>query len=141
MPANASLAPWSHEQQQFLTQLDALVARARQGYDACSLREVSGAIHELVDRAVGFGAAQSHLAGVASLASERATGLALELAAVRTLAMLVAPVMPVFALQLWNCLGYGGAIPWVPTVGPIATGQPIRLANAQFFPPSIELER
>src|SRR6185503_10809736 len=54
--ANASLAPWSAEQQQFLNQLGVLVARARQGYEAGSLKEVSAAIHELVERAVNFGA-------------------------------------------------------------------------------------
>ncbi|HEY5927602.1 MAG TPA: class I tRNA ligase family protein, partial [Kofleriaceae bacterium] len=132
-PANASLAPWSHEQTQFLSQLDALVARARRGYDACSLKEVSIAIHELVERAVNFGAGQGHLAGVPKLETERATGLALELAAARTLAMLVAPVMPSFATRLWNALGYGGAIPWLDDVMPIAADQPIALANTQFF--------
>lgn len=137
--ANASLAPWSHEQQQFLGQLEALVVRARQGYEACSLREVSGAIHDLVERAVGFGAAQSHLAGVAALAVQRATGLALELAAARTLAMIAAPIMPVFAQRLWTCLGHGGAIAWSDEIWPVAEGQPIALAAESFFPSAIDL--
>jgi methionyl-tRNA synthetase len=131
--ANPSLAPWSPEQQQFLTLLGTLVARARQGYEAGSLKEVSTAVHELVERSVNFGAAQSNLAGIASLEQDRATGLALELAAARTLAMIVAPVMPRFAAQLWTCLGYGGAIPWLDDVVPLTPGQPITLASAQFF--------
>jgi methionyl-tRNA synthetase len=132
--ANPSLAPWSAEQQQFLAQLGALVGRARQGYEAGSLKEVSTAIHELVERAVNFGTAQSNLAGIASLEADRATGLALELAAARTLAMIVAPVMPRFSAQLWTALGYGGAIPWLDDVGPLTPGQPIALATTQFFP-------
>jgi methionyl-tRNA synthetase len=136
--ANASLAPWSHEQQQFLRQLEGLVARARAGYEACSLKEASSAVHDLVERAIGFGAAQSHLAGIPALAAQRATGLALELAAARTLAMIAAPIMPEFAQRLWICLGEGGAIEWLDEIGPVAAGQPIALTSQQFFPPSID---
>jgi methionyl-tRNA synthetase len=136
--ANASLAPWSHEQQQFLAQLDALVARARQGYEACSLKEASGAIHDLVERAISFGAAQAHLAALPALAAQRATGLALELAAARTLAMIVAPIMPAFAQRLWTCLGEDGPIAWSDDVGPVTAGQPIALASEQFFPLAID---
>ncbi|HZJ67114.1 MAG TPA: class I tRNA ligase family protein, partial [Kofleriaceae bacterium] len=136
--ANPSLAPWSHEQQEFLGQLDTLLARARTGYEAGSLREASSAIHDLVERALGFGAAQSHLADVPALAAQRATGLALELAAARTLAIIVAPVMPVFARQLWACLGENGALAWSDDVAPVPPGQAIRLAGQQFFPASFD---
>jgi methionyl-tRNA synthetase len=137
--ANASLQPWSHEQQQFLNQLQALVTRARDGYEACSLREASSAIHELVERATGFGAAQAHLAGVPALAAQRATGLALELAAARTLAMIAAPIMPAFAQQLWTCLGEGGAIAWSDDAWPVTPGQPIAAMAEPFFPAVIDL--
>jgi methionyl-tRNA synthetase len=136
--ANASLAPWSHEQQEFLAQLETLLARARTGYEAGSLREASSAIHDLVERALGFGAAQSHLAGIPALAAQRATGLALELAAARTLAIIVAPVMPVFAHQLWACLGETGPITWLDEVVPAPAGQPIQLASHRFFPAMID---
>jgi methionyl-tRNA synthetase len=136
--ANASLAPWSHEQQEFLAQLETLLARARTGYEAGSLREASSAIHDLVERALGFGAAQSHLAGIPALAAQRATGLALELAAARTLAIMVAPIMPVFAHQLWACLGETGAVPWLDEVVPAPVGQPIDLASQRFFPAAID---
>jgi methionyl-tRNA synthetase len=136
--ANPSLAPWSHEQQEFLGQLDTLLARARTGYEAGSLREASSAIHDLVERALGFGAAQSHLADVPALAAQRATGLALELAAARTLAIAVAPIMPVFARQLWACLGESGAIAWSDDAAPVPPGQAIRLAGQQFFPASFD---
>jgi methionyl-tRNA synthetase len=135
--ANPSLVPWSHEQQQFLRELDGVVARARRGYDACSLKEASNAIHELVERATNFGAQQQHLADLPALEVQRATGLALELAAARTLAMIVAPIMPAFAHQLWRSLGETGGIPWIDDVGPIPAEQPISLATEVFFPPMI----
>jgi methionyl-tRNA synthetase len=135
--ANPSLVPWSHEQQQFLRELDGVVARARRGYDACSLKEASNAIHELVERATNFGAQQQHLANLPALEVQRATGLALELAAARTLAMIVAPVMPVFAHQLWRSLGESGGIPWRDDVDPIPAEQPIALATETFFPPMV----
>jgi methionyl-tRNA synthetase len=137
-PANASLVPWPGEQQQFFSQLRALALRANHGYAAWSLKEASIAIHELVDRAVAFGAAQGHLAGVESLATERATGLALELAAARTLAMIVSPIMPAFAQQLWIALGDTGPIQWDDDIVPVPPGRPIELASAQFFPASFD---
>ncbi|HEU0035268.1 MAG TPA: class I tRNA ligase family protein [Kofleriaceae bacterium] len=141
-PANASLQPWSDEQLAFLAQLKAIVARARTGYESLSMKEVSLAIGELVDRAVGFGAAQAQLAGIPSLHAQRSTGLALELAAARTLAMIVAPVMPGFGAQLWHALGERDAVTWSDDVGPVPTGQRVdtqAMLERRFFPPVIAL--
>jgi methionyl-tRNA synthetase len=138
-PANASLAPWPSEQQLFFSQLRALALRANHGYAAWSLKEASIAIHELVDRAVAFSAGQSHLAMVPALAAERATGLALELAAARTLAMIVSPIMPAFATRLWNALGYGGPIRWTDDVASVPAGQPIALAAGALLPTMIDI--
>ena len=141
-PANTSLAPWPADQNRFLAQLGDLVERARRGYDELSLKEVSLAIHELVERAQAFGASQSQLAGVPAFAGVRATGLALELAAAATLAMIIAPVMPAFADQLWRALGFEGAIDWIDEVSPIPTAQPIDtqvLIERRFFPPVVQL--
>ena len=141
-PANLSLAPWSPEQTEFLEQLGDLVRRAKQSYEDLSLKDASLAIHELVDRAAAFGAAQAELAGIASLASQRATGLALELAAARTLATIVSPVMPVFAEQLWRALGFAGPVRWPDAVDAVPPGQQIAVADLigrRFFPPVIEV--
>ncbi len=138
-PANPSLVPWPQEQRDFLASLEALIARARRGYDASSLKEPSTVIHELVERAVAFGAAQAALAKEPSLAAQRATGIALELAAARTLAMIVAPVMPLFAQQLWAALGMEEANGWYDDVPPFPAGQRIALATTRFFPDSIVL--
>jgi len=141
-PANLSLAPWSPEQTEFLEQLGDLVRRAKQSYEDLSLKDASLAIHELVDRAAAFGAAQAELAGIASLASQRATGLALELAAARTLATIVSPVMPVFAEQLWRALGFTGPVRWTDNVDGVPPGQPIAVAELvgrPFFPGLIQV--
>lgn len=141
-PANVSLAPWSPEQTEFLAQLGELMRRAKQSYEELSLREASLALHELVERAAAFGAAQAELAGIASLATQRATGLALELAAARTLATIAAPVMPVFADQLWRALGFAGPVRWPDDVAPVPPGQQVataELVGRRFFPPLIEV--
>lgn len=136
---NPSLAPWSHEQRQFFDAVTALIARARRGYDGCSPREVTNAMHELVERATAFGAAQVHLAGIATLVAQRGTGLALELSAARTLAMIVAPIMPAFAARLATCLGDTGPLVWSDTVVMVPPGTSIALVNEAFFPATIDL--
>jgi methionyl-tRNA synthetase len=140
--ANPSLAPWSQEQTVFAAQLKAIAARARQGYEDMSLREVASAIGELVERATAFGATQQHLRDIASLAGERATGLALELAAARTLALIAHPLMPAVTTLLWKILGFAGPLEWWDDVSPIPPGQPIitqALAQRILFPAWIEL--
>lgn len=141
-PEPVSAATWSAEQTEFLRSIKELVGRARRGYEAASLKEVMSVIHELVDRAAAFGAAQIQLAGIASLASQRQAGLVLELAALRSFAMVVAPIMPVFAHQLWTCLGYPPPVEWSDEVEPVAAGQPIataELAARRFFPAAVQL--
>jgi methionyl-tRNA synthetase len=141
-PANTSLAPWPADQNRFLAQLGDLVERARRGYEELSLKEVSLAIHELIERAQAFGVSQAQLAGVPAFAGVRATGLALELVAAEKLAMITAPVMPAFAEQLWRALGFDGAIDWIDEVSPIPAGQAIDtrvLIERGFFPPVVQL--
>jgi methionyl-tRNA synthetase len=118
------------------------LSRARRGYETASLKDVMVVVHELVDRVASFGTAQTALAGIDSLASQRMTGLALELAALRTFAAIVAPIMPAFAQHLWTCLGYTAPVTWSDAVEPLAAGQPIATAELvarQFFPAVIKL--
>jgi methionyl-tRNA synthetase len=140
-PANPSLAPWSAEQTAFLGYLGQLAGRAQRAYEDGSLKEAAAALHELAERATSFGATQVHLAGVPSLAGQRATGLALELAAARAFAAIAAPLMPAFAERLWRCLGYTGPITWGGDVELVPPGQRIDAAGlaARFFPERIEL--
>jgi methionyl-tRNA synthetase len=141
-PQPGAAASWSPEQTEFLRSARDLLRRARRGYEASSLKEVTSVIHELVERASSFGAAQTQLAGIPSLVSQRTTGLALELAVLRSFARIVAPLMPVLAEQLWACLGYDGPVWWADEIEPVAAGQPIataELAARRFFPAAIRL--
>jgi methionyl-tRNA synthetase len=141
-PEPSPVSSWSSEQTELLGCLKDLIRRARRGYEASSIKEVMSVIHELADRASSFGAAQTALAGIPSLSTQRMAGLVLELAAVKSFAMIVAPVMPVFADQLWACLGYEAPIEWFDEVEPVAAGQPIATAELiaqRFFPAAIML--
>jgi methionyl-tRNA synthetase len=141
-PAPAPSSTWSVEHTELLGQLESLLGRARRGYETSSLKEVMIVVHELVERASAFGVMQTPLAGIASLEGQRMTGLALELAALRTFAIVVAPIMPVFAQQLWTCLGYEGPVIWDDAVAPVDAGQPIATATLgarQFFPSEVNL--
>jgi methionyl-tRNA synthetase len=141
-PEPSPAASWSAEQTELLHCLKDLLRRARRGYETSSLKEVTAVIHELADRASSFGAAQTPLAGIPSLSRQRMTGLVLELAALKSFVMIVAPVMPVFAERLWVCLGYDAPVEWFDEVEPIAAGQPIDTAELiarRFFPAAIGL--
>ncbi len=118
---------WSPEQSRFLAEVKLFGARARRGYDELSLREVAAVILELAERAHAFGLSQAHLAEIPTLRSHRATGLAVELAAVRTLAVMVAPLMPSFAARLWEALGCGGEPRWSDDLELLPAGQPLAL--------------
>jgi methionyl-tRNA synthetase len=136
-PPPATASAWSAEQTEFLLQLKGLLARARRGYETASLKDVMFVIDELVNRASTFGATQAELASVPSLAPEQQTALALELAALRTFAIIVAPVMPGLGERLWQCLGYQLPIVWLDEILPIPAGQPIAtdvLVARQWFP-------
>src|SRR5262249_2480720 len=57
---------------------------------------------ELVRSAERFADAQAHVRGVEAHRDDRMTGLALELAAARSLATMAAPLMPQLASRLWS---------------------------------------
>ncbi len=103
---------WSAEQSDYQDQLDVWLRRATRGYESGSLAEVARTLHELVDRSRAFDAAQSHLAGIPGLEPQRATALALQLAAARLLATLAAPIMPKFSALLTKHLGLTKADSW-----------------------------
>ena len=97
---------WADEHSQFYSELTAFSNRARQGYESRRLQVVAKTAIDLVDRTVAFGLEQSHLAHVPGYEDQRATGVALELAAARLLAIICAPIMPNFGAQLWKILGH-----------------------------------
>lgn len=106
-----SLAPavgvWTDEQHQFYEKLRACIAEAAAAYEAESFspRRAARVLLEVVRAAREFGAASDEQQRQNAQRSVRRTGLALELAAAKTLAVLSGPLMPEFSERLWRDLG------------------------------------
>ena len=97
---------WASEHSQFYRDLTVLSQRARTGYNTYRLQEVTRSIDELVEKASAFGFEQQNLSGMPIFAEQRATGVALELAAAKLLCLMTLPLMPKFSQQLWKILGH-----------------------------------
>ncbi len=119
---------WSPEQYEFLELLNGLRTRAEGGYVTGSLREVARTLHELIERIAAFEAAQSHLARVPGLEPQRATALALMLAALRLLATIAQPLMPKFSALLNKHLGFMKPESWPGEVLLLNPGQRVLAA-------------
>lgn len=126
---------WAPEQDDFFAQLEDLLRRTAQAYERGRLQTVAAALQELVDKSAAFALSQEPLLG---MPAERATGLALELAAVRLLAQLSAPLMPKLATQLWKHLGFREALSWPTSVELVPSGQRVLaaagLSSRRYFP-------
>lgn len=138
---------FSPEHNEFFGQLQGYINRATYGYQVYSLQEVSRSLHELIERVNTFSASQLSLANIPSLQGQRATGLALELAAARALCFLSAPLMPKFAAQLWKFLGFRSTMAeegWPAGVVFVPPGQRVLaaagLCSRKFFPATLNLE-
>jgi methionyl-tRNA synthetase len=121
---------WTHEHHEFLARLRGWAEAVDQAYQARTFSPARAArtLAELVAGARRFGAAEEHWRGVRE--GERRTGLALELAAARTLALLAAPLMPDFAAALWCDLGHGDPLEaegWEGGPALPLPGRPVRL--------------
>lgn len=127
-------AEWGVEQEEFQERLELLRKRCMAAYERGRLQEVAGCLQELVDQSVTFALSQEPLQGM----PDRATALALELAAVRLLAQLSAPLMPKFATQLWKHLGQRGALNWPDSMELLDPGQRVLaaagLSARRYFP-------
>lgn len=127
--APAISAP-SLEQDEFRAQLGALLERARRGYEGFALTEVAKVMFDVVEAAGAFARSQAPLGELEVLRHERDASIGLELAAVRLLAVVSAPVMPAFAEHLWTALGYEPAtIVWSDEVTLLPAGQRIDTAK------------
>ncbi len=99
---------WTDNHLSFLKRLAAFLDQTRAAYaaDSFSPQRATRVACELVRSARDFGIAEDAWSRAASAHNERRTGIALELAAVRTLAMMIAPMMPDFSGRTWKALGY-----------------------------------
>jgi methionyl-tRNA synthetase len=91
---------------------------------------------EIVREARYFGKSQEGWRRVPTRSEERRTVAALELLAAKTLAVLASPIMPNFAAQLWQGLGYGTPLAeqrWEETPTWVPAGQPIGNLGERYF--------
>ena len=138
---------WASEHTQFMSELTELSNKARAGYETRRLQVVAKCAVDLVDRTVAFAHEQSHLANLPAYAEQRATGVALELAAARLLAIITAPIMPKFGAQLWKLLGHHHPMEeegWSKDVKFLPPGQRLLaragLSARRLFPQTVDLD-
>lgn len=98
---------WTDDHRRYLDRLAALLKEAAAAYRAetFSLRRGARVLQALVREGRDLGLAEERWSSVSSGYDERRTGMALELATARTLALVAAPLMPDFADSLWRALG------------------------------------
>jgi methionyl-tRNA synthetase len=103
---------WTDKHRMFYQELNRCVEDISSAYNAetFSPQKATRVLCELVRMASSFGQSEAALSKFGSKKEERRTAIALEFAAVKILALLAAPLMPEFALSLWNYLGYEQSI-------------------------------
>lgn len=127
------------DQQEFVEQLRRFVGEAESAYSAETFSPQSAArtCCELIRVARRFGHSENHWELVRGRERRRHTSLALELLAAKLLALLSAPLTPVFAKDLWTSLGFStpmAAADWSEAVTPVPAGQATAGLNSLQFP-------
>lgn len=130
---------WTAEHRRFYARLCQLAAEAAGAYEASTFspQRAAAALSTLVREARRFGKAEDGWRRVARRGEERRTGIALELLAARSLAMMAAPILPDFAARLLRELGYGDvtlAARWEEQPEWVPAGQRVGDLDAPFFP-------
>ncbi len=100
---------WTDNHRIFYRELSKFIEEVEFAYEAESFspQKATRMLCELVRTARRFGAAENYLRGIETKKDELRTSIALELAAIKTLTLLTAPIMPDFATRLWQQLGDG----------------------------------
>lgn len=133
-----SAQQWTPSHLRFYERLVRIVSDVGSSYEVAefSTQRATRLLGELVREARALAAANAHHANNAARASEYRTGLALELAAARTLALLAYPIMPRFAASLWADLGQPGSIAqatWPSRPTPLAAETRLALSPSGYF--------
>ena len=138
---------WSHEHEAFLNELVSIGQKTQRAYENRRLQIVASTSLELMSRAIDFGQEQNQLKYIPKHEDQRATGLALQLAAARLLCQILYPIMPESSAKLWKFLGHRESIEaevWGPTVPLLSPGQRILaragLSGRRLFPKFIDLD-
>lgn len=105
-----AIGAWTQQHRTFAILLKALTAEAAQAYETrtFSPRRAVRILGDLVREARHFAKSEESWRRVSARSRERQTAAALELLAVKQLAILSAPILPDFAQRLWYELGYDG---------------------------------
>ena len=132
-------AHWTPDHLRFHARLAAVTAAIARCYEVAdfSTQRATRLLGDLVRDAAAFGAGNAFHAGQAARQGEYRTGLALELAAARALALASYPIMPRFGAALWADLGLGAIAEarWSTTPQLLAEGAPLALRAAGYFTP------
>jgi methionyl-tRNA synthetase len=119
---------WSDDHRRTLDRLRGYLADAASAYRAegFSLQRAARTARALVREGRELGLREDAWAGVPSAWDDRRTGVALELATARLLALVSAPLVPGFADSLWRALGEEGRAgdqPWPEVPELVTPGQ------------------
>nr|WP_240903758.1 class I tRNA ligase family protein [Chengkuizengella sediminis] len=105
---------WQNRHRIFYEMLKNTVKEVSISYEpeVFSLQQVTRKCSELVRRASAFGESETYYKGISSQYDDFRTSIALELTAAKTLAILIAPIMPRFSEYLWESLGINEQMQW-----------------------------
>jgi len=128
---------WTDNHLHYLKRLKGFLDQTRSDYapESFSLQGVMRQASELVRGAHSFGIGEDAWARAPSSHNERRTGIALELAAARTLAMMTMPLMPDFSARVWQALGYQQPLTsWEVEPQFVKPGNLVKGLDADYFP-------
>jgi methionyl-tRNA synthetase len=128
---------WLPDHRRFYNSLKQVTEQAMTAYAdvTFSPQRVTRLSSELVRTARAFGKAEEYANQVPARQAHRRTGIALELLAAKTLALLIAPIMPHFAQQIAEDLGYQSPLStWEEVPSMVPGGQRITNADRSYFP-------
>jgi methionyl-tRNA synthetase len=119
---------WTLDHRHFYARIARLAEDAADAYDAASfsLQRAARVVCTLVGEAHRFARRQRSW-GSLPRTEEYRTAIALELMAARTLALIVAPLMPELADSLWRALGFSTPLRWSDEPEGLPAGQAIDL--------------
>lgn len=126
---------WAQEHRAYFERMNRLLTDAKVAYQASdfSPQRVCHLANELVREALRFSSSQSHYEGSKATFDFLRTGIALELLAAKTLALIMQPIMPSFSDTLWKTLEDDLAMHWADTPTFVQHGRVVTPPSTAFF--------
>lgn len=128
---------WVQEQRAYFELMNRLLAEAKIAYQASdfSPHRICHLANELVREVSRFSSSQRYYEGSKVTFDFLRTGIALELLAAKSLALIMQPVMPGFSDTLWKILEGDLAMHWADTPTFVSDGRVMTLPCVAFFSP------